>query len=690
MGRLEKVLKYKTALMLAVAMRQTELPESIPLLEGDRSDYLLGGSLGKCLKRLLVQRAGRHETVRLFQDLFFAKRGSLPVDDRFVRDALEKHFRTLTEHPDVEAEDGSTGSVKRTVMEVYSPGNRRGRRSVSWTPGKGKVPTFGSCVENPRKEAGAFGYLVESLGLYPAEGYLYGYARYGLNITEVRVPDPDWELTVDEWASIARRGVETRIECRPVALLEPFKVRVITRGEAHCYHLCRRYQPRIHHEMASQEPFRLTQGPLMADDIDRLLVKAGRFNHTHGGFWVSGDYEAATDGLHPDLSEACMQEICRSLNIDFVDQQLLIHALTGHRIVWVGDGDLDGGGLWVDPEGRSSKDQNWGQLMGSPVSFPVLCLVNAAITRMWFEREMGFRIKLREMPLLVNGDDILFWCPSVEAYARWKETVSRAGLKPSVGKNYTSDSFLVINSQIWSVKRSIDFFGQEIWVNTGLLPSMNLGLLFGTTKSESSHSMEKALFGSHEAQRDSLNLRAHDWVAGYPEDQDMMMSVFIQYWKSTLKSVPKEVSWWVHPSYGGLGLPVTREVEITDRQRKLAAYLHLAPIINDRRVQLRGIAQPLPGFSECFMRNWSGVLDRLGVKPVREGRYPVPEGWSLLRYHLRTGYDPTDPEGYSAYRRCYEKLWKASLKHWAKPLSFRKCVQGSDREVGIPWRITVG
>jgi len=714
-GRLEKVLKYKTAWILATALKQGELPEAIPLWPGDRVEYLLPGKMGHGLLRMLRQRSGRIATVRLAQDIYFAKRGSNQVGDRFIEESLLKHHKLLTEHEEIEVGEGLIQAIRETTRSVYTvldapfvadPDPRRPIKTDvlqddddsgvsddevefcrcadpdyygddSWdrsctmpfrkhevTPGWGKVPTFGSCVENPRGKGGAFGFLVgnDGLGLVPREGYLLGYMRCTWKVVEIRVPDIDGEYRFSE----IRRAAQTSdvIDCLPVALCEPFKVRVITRGSAVPYHLCRAYQPMIHHRMASVEPFHLTMGPLETIHLERLLAKASRFDRTHGGFWVSGDYESATDNLHPDLSEHCMDVICEELSIPFEDRIILQKALTGHEIGWVGQ-----------DENRYSARQNWGQLMGSPVSFPVLCLVNAAITKCWYERVFGRKFRLSELPMLVNGDDILFWCPGKDEYAYWKEMVTSAGLKPSLGKNYCSDEYLVINSEISRIKKCIDWFGSEQWILVERLPSLNFGLLFGTTKSGSSHHMEKTVYGSHDLQRDSLRMRAHDWIAGYPEDQDLLMSVFISYWKDLLHSVPKEMSWWVHPKFGGLGLPVTRNVEITGRQRKLAAYLWTT---GD---SLKGLGQPIPEFTDAYMRDWSSALREVGCVVERGGKFST-ESFRTLKYYMGLGFDPTDPQGYSALLKVFNKYWKSSKSHWSKELSFRKCVAGPDREMG--------
>jgi hypothetical protein len=688
--------------------------------------------MGHGLLRQVMHCGGRTQTVSVAQNLYFAKRGSLPVGDRFIEDALLKHHITLTEHVEYDVPDDFRDAVRSVVNEVYASGNRincfpkvvggstrsllkalpffgvefddedepvwpignrcscsptcaceqgdcycrpvRGfERPIGW----GQVPSFGSCVENPRSKGGTFGQLVDHegigsfFGLFPKEGYLIGYLRCRTLVTELRVPDVWWE---EEFCEIRRRArcVDV-IQCIPVALCEPFKVRVITRGSAEPYHIARAYQSILHKGMSRNDPFLLTKGPVVPDVVDRMLEKARSMPNSHDGFWVSGDYEAATDNLHPDLSEECMEAICQKLHICPEDRLLLLKALTGHEIAWVGTGS-----------GRTSARQVWGQLMGSPVSFPILCLVNAAITKLWYEEMLGRKVRLIDLPLLVNGDDILFWCPSVDAYTRWKELTTEAGLMPSLGKNYCSDKYLVINSEITRIKRTVDWFGCPTWVRLERLQKINFGLFYGSGKSQSSHELEKKIFGGGDRSSSGLGLRqrAIDWVDGYPYDRDLMMTSFLIQWKEFLHAVPIEMSWWIHPSYGGLGLPVTRRVEITERQRKMAAYLHVTGDV------MKGLSQPVPMFTEVCLRTFSAALKKVKQEVVRGGQYDC-SSWHLLPYFIRMGYDPSDPPGYGAFLKSFNKYWKKSKTFWAKPLSFRKCIAGPEQRMGGAYPINL-
>jgi len=600
---------------------------------------------------------------------------------------------------------------------------------------KGKSPTFGSCIQNPRGKGGAFGALVPDAGIRPANGYFLCYLFSNHRAVEYRVPvDPTEWQEYEEALYSAAIQCHDPIGCGPVALQEPFKVRVITRGDAVRYHVAREWQPTLHRAVARLDPFHLTMGPAKPEHIEELLLKASQFDHAEDGFWVSGDYESATDNLAPNLSDHCLSAAAAELGIPHEDVVLLIKTLSQHMIEWVGRGD--------DGKDRPEKKlQEWGQLMGSPTSFPILCLVNAAITRFWYEKTFNRTFQLTSLPMLVNGDDILFWCPNWKAYEEWKIMVAKAGLKASVGKNFCSTRYLVINSEIWHAYHTVDYFGQNVWRLKDRLPTLNYGLLLNTEKSASSHQAEKTVFGSHHMQRDSFRQRAHDWVDGFPEDRDLMMSVFIKYQKDFLSKVPRGMSYYVHPNFGGLGLPVTREVTITDAQRKLAGMLWFEKSPSLKYQLLPTIQMPLPAFVESAMGTYNACLKGLKVRfsydyddtlLVREDpltvdmsdycnniaksksdeslevrsrlhacpkkvlltdwsqnrcrfepqgfipvRAPVDGGpWKTLRHFYMTGFDRADPEGLGWLSWNFQKIFRKSFKHWAKPLAFRHCVEG--------------
>lgn len=129
-----------------------------------------------------------------------------------------------------------------------------------------------------------------------------------------------------------------------------------------------------------------------------------------------------------------------------------------------------------------------GQLMGNVLSFPILCLINltgylnaaeeyinefsdvASIPdseygcwhllieffRARYSKRSGFskyelcltKRSFGKLPVRVNGDDILFQA-SQFFYRIWSRRLNEVGFVKSVGKNYFSDQFFTINSQIF-------------------------------------------------------------------------------------------------------------------------------------------------------------------------------------------------------------------------------------------------
>jgi len=255
-----------------------------------------------------------------------------------------------------------------------------------------------------------------------------------------------------------------RIFAEVVPLLEAFKVRTITKGDMDPYHLGRRWQSVIHGRMRKHPASQLIGAPCNKTVVAERIVDNLTVPKTVDSFYVSGDYESATDLLNPALSLHAQNCISQHLRIPLEDQIILNRCLTGHFLVY----KKGKGG-----SAEEGYEQQWGQLMGSPASFPVLCLINLAATRLSFERMLGKKMTLRELPMLVNGDDILFRAINNAHYELWKRITKVCGLKFSIGKNYTSKKVLVINSEMYKVTRG----------GVRRVPILNMRLLYGGNRS---------------------------------------------------------------------------------------------------------------------------------------------------------------------------------------------------------------
>jgi hypothetical protein len=236
------------------------------------------------------------------------------------------------------------------------------------------------------------------------------------------------------------------------------------------YHLARRWQKPIHSKMRKDFQSSLMGQPCSAAYLSQVFYNSPFFNYKNEkGFFVSGDYESATDLLNPQLSLWAQNEISNRLGIPLEHQRVLNACLTEHNLYY-GEKNEDGT--------KITYKQQWGQLMGSPTSFPVLCLINLAATKLAYElyeterlgAESKVTIPVAELPMCVNGDDILFWCHSDRHYQIWKDVTANAGLKFSLGKNYTSRRFCIINSEMYRHQPRFDLpFTKVPCINTRLL-----------------------------------------------------------------------------------------------------------------------------------------------------------------------------------------------------------------------------
>jgi hypothetical protein len=148
------------------------------------------------------------------------------------------------------------------------------------------------------------------------------------------------------------------------------------------------------------------------------------FVQKSGEFFVSGDYEAATDSFNSEHSRRMLSDIfAHSSFIPVGIQDAALDSLVGTV-------------QWQD----TVYWQRTGQLMGNFLSFPLLCLTNfcSVVHALGWERA-------NTVPLKINGDDIVFRCTRPE-YDLWAKLVSDSGLVLSKGKTLLHSRFFSINS----------------------------------------------------------------------------------------------------------------------------------------------------------------------------------------------------------------------------------------------------
>lgn len=146
------------------------------------------------------------------------------------------------------------------------------------------------------------------------------------------------------------------------------------------------------------------------------------------GKWLSGDYTSATDGLHQDFFHAGLSTL-----EEYVSPQLwalVKREMDPHTCEYPSQLEIP------------DVEQTNGQLMGSLLSFPLLCLANA------FTLYKTLRLPLGKLPALIHGDDLLAKVTETQ-YQNWKDFCPTVGLELSLGKNYFSEQWGSIDSQIF-------------------------------------------------------------------------------------------------------------------------------------------------------------------------------------------------------------------------------------------------
>jgi len=180
-----------------------------------------------------------------------------------------------------------------------------------------------------------------------------------------------------------------------------------------------------------------------------VLQRAG-FSYVEGETLTSGDYKSATDNLSIEVAEAILDELLRTTVS--VPGSMKAYAMKILRPV-----------LYNLEHHIEDFSPSRGQMMGSFLSFPLLCLQNR-IAFLYAGDSVG--IDNSNFPCLINGDDILFRSgPHFSAH--WMETVSRLSLEVEKTKTSVSPAYGSLNSTL--CRRFGAFYRVVATVRMGML-----------------------------------------------------------------------------------------------------------------------------------------------------------------------------------------------------------------------------
>jgi hypothetical protein len=518
------------------------------------------------------------QNTHLWYSFLQTKRAALPLSEGMVYETYLKHRDAMgIEDPiDDESHDNVFSQLVPILQEIRAGLCEEYRVTDDLSDETGYVASTSACFENPRSKGGAVTYLRREAGVetfqpghfvrsdslgrsvkvlgrrpdlvrmqfYPVCS-IGGVIKYNFVHEEYGYPDGQilWSRHVKQFV-----GVDRRLNCTIQAVLEPLKVRVISKGEAGPYYVSKRLQKALHGIMRKMPCFRLIGKPLESEDLVGLARNgptggSGRFE------WFSIDYSAATDGLSARLSRSILSYLVERFPKPL--QETFLSVLAPHECHYP---RVDG-----HPEIDSINQKN-GQLMGSILSFPILCLANLGLylevtkedTRDVFQRSRG---------VLVNGDDMLYVARS-SYWAKHVELGKKVGLVMSPGKAYHHPTVANANSMCFEYPLC------TVGARPKYIPYLNSGLFFG---------QGKVMGGDECSEKRSITGVINELMAGCRSSKRVeVLKMYLSLHKSTVQAETFSRGFtrnlFVHESLGGMGVkPVPGfDFSVTLDQKRVA------------------------------------------------------------------------------------------------------------------------
>lgn len=594
--------KYLTVVPMAHYLGPDHVdPPSVPDV-----DWIPSGQYRNWAKRRMGVFCRKN--THLWYSFLQGKRAALPLSDDLVLTTYEEHRKAMEIKDPIDNDIHDRcmkelkpvlDQIKRGLQQEYSTAGRE----ADWlAPGETQhVASTKASFEKSRAAGGQLGALIRKVPeLYrcnPLAGVKIRQdpelirmcffpraivsGRVCLNVLIEEFGYPDGERSWYE--SIRKESVyfakEQRILKATIqAVLEPLKVRVISKGNAAPYYISKRLQKALHTVMRGMDCFRLIGAPLGAVDLIDLAmnkVQTGTGQYE----WFSIDYSAATDRLSARLSASILHYLVEGQ--DLAMQNVWKAVLAPHFCKYPFPYD----------KAVPAVQQVNGQLMGSILSFPILCLANLALYLTTVQEDTrSLRDKLKGV--LVNGDDMLYVAPS----DLWKVHVQngkRVGLTMSPGKAYHHPVYANANSacyhfdlrqfktvshrQLTGMRRS-NGVPTPVWsVSSSIaprssvpfsIPFLNTGLYFG---------QNKVLGGDDHDVEKSFSSTINRLVQGaLPGKAAGLLAMFLNRHKAEVQRETYGRNLFLPQSLGGMGVnPVEgfTSTKVTLAQRVLARQL---------------------------------------------------------------------------------------------------------------------
>jgi len=568
-----KFVKWKISAYYSFHKNQT-IP-SCPLGMDDHPGVLLGGRGYKFLN--IMKRTDKCLFESFITSVLYSKKGMPRPSKAYIRKSEEAAFEKLTKAVPFQnskcllqsdkvkkvcklvefelSEKTVRYQIERTVLELFE--------DVTYTAMERIEPFFPSTSANyinSRAMMGAVGAIVEDPDLIGDLLIKDEESLVDLKIIRTRHS----EMVGCESAklrmyfsrlydNIVKKVAKEEAIAIPLGLPEALKVRVISKGPPLLYTMLKPLQKKLWKTLKFHPCFKFIGTP---DNSVHIQDRMGaNLKETHK--FLSVDYTDATNEMMSFCSNQAVKSICEILDLPKYESDAFLKALTGHTIEYEG----------------VQRPQTMGQLMGSIVSFPILCIVNAAICRWALEISDNHKWLLRDCPLTINGDDAVM---KINSYgvSVWEQIGAFCGLSPSIGKVYYSDNFLNINSHSYTfhplgyVGISNTIKGRRVnrVINFEKIDHVNLGILFNQKRSGGSGSVV-------DSGEKSLGSRACELVEGSPYClRERVLCQFLHINGDKLKVA--RFPWFIPEYLGGLGLPCIGKYQPSNHDLRLARMIY--------------------------------------------------------------------------------------------------------------------
>lgn len=590
--------KFFTAYPMARYL-SNDLPLKPPNFLGH--PLIFKGKLRRFLKSRLISRSDRNAS--LFLSLLLGvKKGTAVVNEEFQKASFLEHREKMQRSPNT---DWSHHVSFQECLLDFFDGFKCGRARLFQASSSA---AFG-CT---RGEGGALSYIQETFGEGPnnlikivevspgCTEEIRGFQQPSLSDVLCFVKGRRDGIFHDPSFPNILRGPPSSVKVS--AVLEPLKCRLITKGDPCSYFLSRFFQKALWSFLFSMEPFRLIGKPLDSSDIYSLLEREKKcFSESEREclYWISGDYSAATDALNMDYTKAVMEEALSRSRLNEEIKISLRSVIYEQEVHYPKSFNRRGE---LDPVLQKN-----GQLMGSTLSFPILCIVNylayyMSLVTFYPDREFD----IHNLPCLVNGDDILFRA-SPNFYNHWKEMVKKVGFELSLGKNYCHKRYLTVNSQMY---RHCHETGKIIEIK-----HLNCGLLIGKAKTGDARPEEKRPIWD-----------IYNKLVDNCPNPERVHRRFIHYNKHLIQECTLKGNYNLFLTFdqGGLGFQNERVPRnYTNFQRRFASFLR-----EEQDDMASGGKVPDKSLG-LVTRREQGLLKRKRTKVLTRMPFvgPLPEGW---------------------------------------------------------------